>query len=60
MDQDAANMTPVSVRLPITLREQIRRSAQRNRRSLNSELVVMLEQKVQENEKADAAATASA
>lgn len=56
MDQNLDEMAPVSVRLPVALREQIRKRAQGNRRSLNSELVVMLEQRIAQVQKEGEAA----
>ena len=49
------------IRMPDGMRERIRRSAIANRRSMNSEIIVLLECALPaENEKAEAAATASA
>ena len=36
-------MEPVSLRIPSTLRERIRRQAIANRRSLNAEMLVLME-----------------
>ena len=49
------------LRLPPDLRERLKEKAKIERRSMNSQIIVLLEQALPaENEKADAAATASA
>lgn len=51
--------TPLGVRLPQQLREELRQMAAENRRSLNSQIVVILEKETSQRtktQKADAAA----
>lgn len=51
--------TPLGVRLPQELRNQLRKMAAENRRSLNSQIVVILEKEAQQSvttKKADATA----
>lgn len=37
---DDEQLSPLSIRIPLSLREQIEQSAQRNRRSLNQEVIL--------------------
>jgi hypothetical protein len=49
------------LRVPDALRARVERSAKNNRRSMNSEIIILLERALPpENEKAEAVATASA
>lgn len=51
-------IAPTGVRLPLTLKQQIKETAEQNRRSVNAEIVVRLEKSFLELEtkKADAQA----
>lgn len=40
---DEEQLSPLSIRIPLSLREQIEHSARRNRRSLNQEVILWLE-----------------
>jgi hypothetical protein len=40
---DDEQLSPLSIRIPLSLREQIEQSACRNRRSLNQEVILWLE-----------------
>lgn len=40
---DEEQLSPLSIRIPASLREQIEQSACRNRRSLNQEVILRLE-----------------
>ena len=53
-------LEPASVRLPARLFATIRRQAKQNRRSLNSEIIVLLERALPGNEKAEVAVTTPA
>lgn len=44
---DAPRITPYPLRLPFDLRQQLAASAARNQRSLNGEIVFILQNKVQ-------------
>lgn len=48
------------LRLPAGLAERLKEAARLERRSMNSQIIVLLERALPENEKADTAATASA
>ncbi|MGO7210252.1 Arc family DNA-binding protein [Rhizobium ruizarguesonis] len=49
------------LRIPAALKEKVRQSATTNRRSINSEIIVLLEKSLPaENEKAETAPTVSA
>lgn len=50
--EGARNIPPLQVRMPIDLKAWIKASAQANRRSLNAELVILLEQAKEQIEKA--------
>ncbi|MET3926634.1 Arc family DNA-binding protein [Devosia sp. 2618] len=53
---ESEDVTQFSLRAPAKLMSRVRHNARANRRSLNAELVVMIEQSLPvENEKADAA-----
>lgn len=45
---DEEQLSPLSIRIPISLREQIEQSARRNRRSLNQEVILWLERAAQD------------
>lgn len=40
---DEEQLSPLSIRIPVSLREQIEQSARRSRRSLNQEVILWLE-----------------
>lgn len=40
---DEEQLSPLSIRIPLSLREQNEQSARRNRRSLNQEVILWLE-----------------
>jgi hypothetical protein len=40
---DEEELSPLSIRIPLSLREQIEQSARRHRRSLNQEVILWLE-----------------
>ena len=42
------NLSPLSIRIPVSLREQIEQSARRHRRSLNQEVILWLERAAQD------------
>jgi len=45
---DEEQFSPLSIRIPVSLREQIEQSARRNRRSLNQEVTLWLERAAQD------------
>lgn len=45
---DEEELSPLSLRVPLSLREQIEQSARRNRRSLNQEVILWLERAAQD------------
>jgi len=45
---DDEQLSPLSIRIPLSLREQIEHSAHRNRRSLNQEVILWLERAAQD------------
>jgi len=45
---DEEQFSPLSIRIPASLREQIEQSARRNRRSLNQEVILWLERAAQD------------
>jgi len=45
---DEEQLSPLSIRIPASLREQIEQSARRNRRSLNQEVILWLERAAQD------------
>ena len=45
---DDEPLSPLSIRIPLSLREQIEHSARRNRRSLNQEVILWLERAAQD------------
>lgn len=45
---DEEQLSPLSIRIPASLREQIEHSARRNRRSLNQEVILWLERAAQD------------
>ena len=45
---DEEELSPLSIRIPVSLREQIEQTARRNRRSLNQEVIVWLERAAQD------------
>ena len=45
---DEEELSPLSIRIPMSLREQIEQSARRNRRSLNQEVILWLERAAQD------------
>lgn len=45
---DEEQLSPLSIRIPLSLREQIEQSARRNRRSLNQEVILWLERAAQD------------
>lgn len=45
---DEEEVSPLSIRIPASLREQIEQSARRNRRSLNQEVILWLERAAQD------------
>ncbi|EPE98447.1 Arc family DNA-binding protein [Rhizobium grahamii] len=54
------NAIPVSVRMPKPVRDRLFASAEGSRRSMNSEIIFLLEVALTQKEKAEAAATVSA
>ncbi|WP_173088925.1 Arc family DNA-binding protein [Devosia sp. 1635] len=50
----------LGIRLPEPLKRRLRRAADANRRSMNSEIIVLLERALPENEKAEVAVTTPA
>jgi predicted HicB family RNase H-like nuclease len=45
---DEEELSPLSIRIPVSLREQIEQSARRQRRSLNQEVILWLERAAQD------------
>ena len=45
---DEEELSPLSIRIPASLREQIEQSARRQRRSLNQEVILWLERAAQD------------
>jgi hypothetical protein len=45
---DEEELSPLSIRIPVSLREQIEQTARRNRRSLNQEVILWLERAAQD------------
>jgi len=45
---DEEQLSPLSIRIPVPLREQIEQSARCNRRSLNQEVILWLERAAQD------------
>lgn len=45
---DEEELSPLSIRIPVALREQIEQAARRNRRSLNQEVILWLERAAQD------------
>ena len=45
---DEEDLSPLSIRIPVSLREQIEQSARRHRRSLNQEVILWLERAAQD------------
>lgn len=45
---DQEDLSPLSIRIPVSLREQIEQSARRQRRSLNQEVILWLERAAQD------------
>jgi hypothetical protein len=45
---DEEQLSPLSIRIPASLREQIEQSARRHRRSLNQEVILWLERAAQD------------
>ncbi|WP_092423091.1 Arc family DNA-binding protein [Devosia crocina] len=61
MDTDRnKNVEGFSLRIPSELRDRLRLSARENRRSLNAEILVLLEQALPHTKKAEAAVAAPA
>jgi predicted HicB family RNase H-like nuclease len=46
---DEEQLSPLSIRIPASLRERIEHSARRNRRSLNQEVILWLERAAQDS-----------
>jgi predicted HicB family RNase H-like nuclease len=57
---DEEQLSPLSIRIPASLREQIEQSARRNRRSLNQEAILWLERAAQDFETPEARPSAPA
>lgn len=51
---------PVSVRMPEAIYRAVKADAGRKRRSMNSQIIVLIEQALLQNQKAEAAVTAPA
>jgi len=45
---DEEELSPLSIRIPVSLREQIEQSTRRHRRSLNQEVILWLERAAQD------------
>lgn len=56
----AVGVESFALRIPSQLRERLRSSAVSERRSMNSQIIVLLERALLENEKAEATVTAPA
>jgi len=54
------SIAPLGLRLPPSLKDRIAELARVNRRSMNSEIIVLLERALPENEKAEAASATPA
>lgn len=57
---DDEELLPVSVRMPAAIYRAVKSDAGKSRRSMNSQIIVLLEQALARTEKAEAAATAPA
>ena len=57
---DNEELSPLSIRIPVSLRRQIEQSARQHRRSLNQEVILWLERAAQDLEAAAAGSAAGA
>ena len=51
--EDERGVMPYTLRVPANVRDQLAAEAQKNRRSLNSEIIVRLEQSLQQPQNAE-------
>ncbi len=57
---DEEELSPLSIRIPLSLRELVEQSARRNRRSLNQEVILWLERAAQDFDTLEARPSAPA